>query len=100
MPRMSRMKDLSAQHPARVKGHLAIQAAHSAHLQVSPKGLVVSPVVVRLVVSPVEAGASTVVAAVDNEIGAKSSAKSKRGSHGPLFLSLPPPMILTCGIIV
>ena len=62
---------------------------------------VASPAVVfTLVVSPVEAGASTVVAAVDNEIGAKSSAKSKRGSHGPLFLSLPPPIILTCGIIV
>jgi hypothetical protein len=64
------MKDLSAQHPARVEGHLAIQAGHSVRLRVFPKGLVVSPVVIRLVASPeaafMEAEASTVVAAVDN----------------------------------
>ena len=77
----SRMKDLSAQHPARVEDHLAIQAGHSEPLRVFLKGLVVSPVAIhsevsRLVirleafpaatplvaVSPVEAEASTVVA--------------------------------------
>ena len=47
MLRMLRMKDLSAQHPARVEDHLAIQVGHSARLRVFPKGLVVSPVVIR-----------------------------------------------------
>ena len=85
MLRISRMKDLSAQHPVRVEDRLAIQAGHSAHLRVFPKGLVVSPVVIRsevrqravrlvafreaiplvAAVSPVEAEASTVVAAID-----------------------------------
>jgi len=92
MLRMSRMKDLSVRHPARVEDHLAIQAGHLAHLRVFPKGPVVSPVVIRLVVSPVEAfmeaeavlvastvgvspvevGASMVgVAAVDNRMGCR-----------------------------
>lgn len=91
---MLRMKDPSV-HPPRVENHLAIQAGRSAHLRVFPKGLVVSPVVIRpegppvvirLVASPVAAfveaeaalaaftvavspavvEASTVVAAVDN----------------------------------
>ena len=47
MLRMSRMKDLSAQHPVRVEDRLAIQTGHSAPLRVFPKGLVVSPVVIR-----------------------------------------------------
>ena len=84
MLRMSRMKDLSAQGLKRLEDHLAIQAGHSAHLRVFRKGLVVSQVVIhsevpRLVirleafpaaiplvaVSPVEAEASTEVAAID-----------------------------------
>ena len=84
MLRMSRMKDLSAQHPKRLEDHLAIQAGHSAHLRVFPKGLVVSPVLIRsevrrlvirlaafpgaiplAAVSPAEAEASVVVAAID-----------------------------------
>jgi hypothetical protein len=79
------MKDHSARHPAREEDHLAIQASHSARLRGFPKGLAVSPVVIRLVVSPVadfmeeeavlvvsmvavspEAEAFTVVVAIDN----------------------------------
>ena len=47
MLRMSRIEDLSTQHPAPVEGRLAIQAGHSAHPRVFLKGLVVSPVVIR-----------------------------------------------------
>jgi hypothetical protein len=47
------MKDHSARHPAREEDYLAIQASHSARLRGFPKGLTVSPVVIRPVVSPV-----------------------------------------------
>ena len=93
MLRMSRMKDLSAQHPTWVvEDPLVIPANHSAHLRVFPKGPVVSPVVIHsevrqevirlagflvgtllaafpavtLEVFPAVAEASTVVAAIDN----------------------------------
>ena len=41
------MKDLSTQRLVPVEGHLAIQAGHLAHPRVFPKGLAVSPVVIR-----------------------------------------------------
>ncbi len=83
MLRMSRMKDLSTQHLKWLEDRLAIQAGHSVHLRVFPKDLVVSPIAIRsevprlvirledfpaaillVAVSPVEAEASTVAAAI------------------------------------
>ncbi len=83
---------------------LVIQAGHSVHLRAFPKDLVVSQVVIHsevprpvirleafpaaiplVAVFPVEAEASTVVAAIDNKLVAESSAKRQKRILGSSF---------------
>ena len=97
---MLHMKDPSTQ----VEDHLAIQAAHSAHLRIFLKDPVVSPIVIHsevprpvirleafpaaiplVAVSPVEAAAFMVGAAIDNKLVAESSAKRQKRILGSSF---------------